>query len=769
MRFTQLRRSSWVVAILLSGALAYAPSFSGVFIFDDLPWIVDNAALQHLWPPWAAAGGTSRPLLFFTLAINHAVSGLEPWSYHLVNLGIHLSTALLLFGVIRRALGSERLALTRGTASPEWVAGSTALLWAVHPLATQAVTYVIQRGESLASLFMVLCIYALLRSTDSAVATASVETRERSRSGSPYRWWALIVISWWLAMATKEIAVTLPVLLVLFDVLILTGSFSATWRQRRGLILSLWAPIAVGIAALLALRPQHLAGLVRGDAETLGRLDYLISQPGVILRYLQLVIWPRSLQVDHGWPVADPQQAVVPILIVGVGLVLTLIGFWRRRSWSIVGVWFAAILAPTSSVVPLRDLLVEHRMYLPMVAPLLVLVLVLGRSLDEGRRRAVLMLAVAVLLVTTAARNRDYQSELSLWGDATQQTQNARRYYNLQLEFIVEEAGVLDGLLLCAVETAADLRAAARALQAGDASAALSGLQGEPSAAAANLRGLAFWMMGDTEAAAAQWDRPDALPAARTNLAVAYWLAGQRAAAEALLEAVCEEATRVPEAHYNLGTLRATDGRLQAARQPLERALDLRPTMASAMNNLGAVEEGLGAVDEAVANYDRALASGHETARLNRGLLHVRQRQYRQALPLLNEMIGARSDARPEARPDARLANARALARYFTGELEGATQDLQSAREGESTAALDNNLGCVQMALGHLATAQELFERALDQDPQLTAAHHNLGKLLVILDQPALALPHLRRAAAARPEDAVLAANLREAERLMRR
>ena len=771
MRSLKLRWSSWSLWIVALGTLAYLPSLDGVFVFDDLPWIVDNDDLQHLWPPWAAARGTARPLLFFTLAINFAISGLAPWSYHVVNVAIHLATALLLYGSLRRTLQIEGIAkyLPRVRTQeprvrtqdqrvrpqdlrvgPRDLAGGTALLWVVHPLTTQAVTYVIQRGESLASLLYVLCFYALLRSV-------TITDDGLRRQGA---WWALIVLSWWAAMVTKQIAITLPVVLLLFDMLILTGGLRATWRQRRVLYLALGAPVVAGLSGLVLTDPASLAAQIRGDAEGFGRLDYLISQPGVILHYLQLVIWPRPLMIDHGWPVSDgPQWALlllIFLMLAGVGY-----GLVRRRRLMFVVVWFAGILAPTSSLVPLRDLLVEHRMYLPLVAPLFLLGW-LGSSLPSTTRRLALALAVLALGATTFARNQDYHSELALFAGATEQTQNAKRFYNLQLEFVVDEGGVLDGPLLSLVETDAQLLPAARTLQQGDATHALRLLADHRTASAANLRGLALWVSGRYDEAAGEWAAATDLPAARVNLAVASWRAGDLQEAEQLL--VEQSRSTQPEAHYNLGALLAAQGHLQQARVALERALQLRATMPEAINNLGAVAEGLRDPPTAIRHYDEALAGGHSTARLNRGLLHVRQRHYREALSLLDQVIAQTGGIHPRA------AGARALARYFTGDLHGAVEDLhQAAQGGAASAALSNNLGCVHMALGKLNLAQELFETALSLDRTQTAAHHNLGKLLVILGRPAEAVAHLRQASLRRPHDVVLMANLREAQRLANR
>ena len=162
-------------------------------------------------------------------------------------------------------------------------------------------------------------------------------------------------------------------------------------------------------------------------------------------------------------------------------------------------------------------------------------------------------------------------------------------------------------------------------------------------------------------------------------------------------------------------------------------------------------------------HYFEAARRGHQTAALNLALLQVRQRQYGEARPWLDKVFEAPGQVDPRA------ANARAIVRYYGGDLAGAAKDLRQARSAMLTSAtIGNNLACVVFAQGGLTTARQLFEEALQMDAGNSAVHHNLGKLLVIQGLPGAAVTHLRRAAQARPDDAVLAANLVEAERQSR-
>ncbi len=157
-----------VVLILLAGGLAYANSCSGPFIFDDLSDILVNPHIRRLWPLaniFLAPPNDpvpARPIVNLTLALNYALSRYEVWGYHALNLVIHALAALVLFGLVRRTLLLPSLR-QRYEPRAVWLALIAALVWVVHPLNTESVTYVIQRAEALLGLWMLLMLYGWVR------------------------------------------------------------------------------------------------------------------------------------------------------------------------------------------------------------------------------------------------------------------------------------------------------------------------------------------------------------------------------------------------------------------------------------------------------------------------------------------------------------------------------------------------------------------------------------------------------------------------------
>src|ERR1043166_3258209 len=163
----------WMPYVIVGlGALAYANSLGGPFIYDDLDSVPNNLQIRHLWPlrkaisapPMTTVSG--RPVVCLSLALNYAISGLNVWSYHAFNIAVHLASALLLFAIVNRTLLRPVFAGRFERAAP-WLAAASTTLWMLHPIQTEAVTYVIQRTELLVGFFFLLTLYCALRSWSS--------------------------------------------------------------------------------------------------------------------------------------------------------------------------------------------------------------------------------------------------------------------------------------------------------------------------------------------------------------------------------------------------------------------------------------------------------------------------------------------------------------------------------------------------------------------------------------------------------------------------
>jgi len=393
-----------VTVLLLAGVLAYHNSFSVPFLFDDDSSIASNPTIRSLWPPLQAlsppASGetvSNRPLINFSLAVNYALSGLDVFGYHIVNLAIHLGAALALFGVVRHALQLPVLR-PRFCNAARPIAFVAALWWMLHPLQTESVTYIVQRAESLMGLFYLLTLYTAIRSMESPRA---------------FRWQLLAVISCLAGMAAKEVMVTAPVIVLLFDRTFVVGSFREAWQQRRWFHLALfstWLPLGWLIGA------NFSRGGTAGFGAGVAAGAYWLTQTEAIAYYLKLSLWPHPLIFEYGTFWLRISDAMPYALIVVPLVMATLVALWRWPAFGFLGVWFFGILSPTSLMPGTIQMVVEHRMYLPLAAILVLVAIGLYRL--SPRVLLPVGLAVAVVLGgMTALRNHDYRNAIAIWED----------------------------------------------------------------------------------------------------------------------------------------------------------------------------------------------------------------------------------------------------------------------------------------------------------------------------------------------------------------
>jgi tetratricopeptide (TPR) repeat protein len=678
------RAFSWIAAglIFTAAAAAYATSFLGAFQFDDIPAILENPTLRHLWPPGPALSPpngaltvSGRPVLNLSLAINYALSGEDPWSYHALNLLIHIGAALALMGIVRRTLAR------RGYPNPDASALAVALMWVVHPLTTESITYVVQRAESLMALFYLLTLYFSVRSFDA------------SGPGRSLGWKTLGFVSCWLGMATKEVMVTAPVVVLIYDRIFVAKGWGAAWRARHGYYLCLfagWIPLVWLVAS---------TGWDRGGTSGfhvgVSWVGYWVTQGEAMVRYIGLSLWPHPLALDYGPSSAPAWLAWILSSLVLAGFVATVVACYRGRPWAFLPITFFLILAPTSVMPGVLQFVAEHRMYLPLAAVLTAVVLVVQFSATRwwasGHARTLalsclLVASVAVLGAATAYRNLAYRDDISLWLDtASKRPLSALAQANAGMA-LLKGGRRAEGTSHC--ETAVRLdptKAVARynlglayedgkrwdeALAQFELAAALNPKMyyaefrtgrildrlGRPKEAERILResievspdfaeshgslGVALEMMGRHPEAIVEFERSLLLeanqPEVEFDLGVSLSAAGRVEEAAFHYAAAVRLRPGYGEAELDLGVSLAQLGRLADALAALESAARLLPKSAQAHENLATVLDQLGRTGEAIAEYRSALriTPDYADAHYNFGnaLLHI------------HDLAGARSE-----------------------------------------------------------------------------------------------------------------------------
>jgi tetratricopeptide (TPR) repeat protein len=671
------------LVIVLAGLAAYHNSFSCPFVFDDLQSILENPTIHRLWPLGDVLSTprdtgytvSGRPVANLTLALNCALSGTAVWSYHLLNLAIHLGAGLALFGIVRRTLtagaalraapGRNETVPLRRDALP--LALAIALLWVVHPLQTEAVTYVIQRVESLMGLFYLLTLYGFIRGICAERADASGPRAGRAS----WVWCALSVAACLLGMATKEVMATAPILVLLYDRTFVAGSFLEAWRRRRWLHLALactWLPLAWLVA-----RTGWNRGGTSGFDVGIAPWAYWLTQFQAVARYLWLSWWPHPLVLDYESFWVHRAMAAVPYALIVVPLaVVTGLAVWRSPRLGFLGVWFFAILAPTSIMPGTIQMIVEHRMYLPVAA--LIAAGVLGVHALIGRRSLFLfgLLAVALGWVTIQ-RNRDYRSSIVLWQDTVEKSPgNPRAHVNL-------------GKAL---------------LESGSGSLAL-----------------------EQDREALRLDPGNVV--ARFNLANACAREGRAEEARESYEAILRLQPDFANAHFYLAEALERLGRPGEAAHHYEAAIRLDPELVDARCNLGNLLLSSDRVPEAIGQYETALQLAPHSARLHYNLGNALVTVSR--LPdAVREYEAALGDRPAYFEAHANLGNAL----FQLGFTEKALTHFQEALRLEPGASdIHANFGVALLQLNRFADAKEQFETALRLDPRNGAARDGLNRI----------------------------------------
>lgn len=456
-----------ILIILAIGLLAYSNTFHASFHFDDYSNITGNPLLRKLnnfWPP----SGT-RWFGMLTFAVGYQIHGFNVVGFHILNLIIHLVNAVLVYRLIlltfRTPFFFTMPTVAGGAHQAVHVRQSlmaffTACLFVSHPIQTQAVTYIIQRLTSLAVLFYLL----------SLVMYVKARLGTNLSSGSPRRngeheyfkravFFCASLISAVLAMTTKEISFTLLVIVPLYDVLFFKGNKISDYKY------------CIAYLATLLVVPFVLLGLIKPFGEVIGAISamnletpmsrwaYLFTQFRVVVTYIRLLVLPVNQNIDYNYPISYSFfETGVILSFIFLSLLFGLGVYLFRRSRFNRGVvdqiarlaafgifWFFITLSIESSVIPIRDVIFEHRLYLPSVGALTALTASFFIMSDILKSKwpkidklvyAFLLFVIIIFTVAAFARNIVWVDEVSLWQDAVlKSAENPRAYHSLGVAY----------------------------------------------------------------------------------------------------------------------------------------------------------------------------------------------------------------------------------------------------------------------------------------------------------------------------------------------
>ncbi len=394
--------SRQIIAIALTCFACYTNSLSGSFHYDDFHSIVENSAVRSLAniPAYFTdmelfstdrEKGMYRPVLLATFALNYAAGEYEVWGYLLVNLLIHLGCSIFVARIGSLLIGGSAGLLC-------------GLLFAVHPICTEPVNYVSSRSESLAALCYLGSFYYFAIHRDSG------------RVGGCWK----AVIACTLGLLTKATVATLPAVLLVFDLSQRRlNSARFVWRPFIGLHAPYWIGLGLytSVLWLSGFLPKSLGAPVRSvDTQVWTQLK-------AIPYYLQLLFVPNRLNVEHQFRASNSWQEAVVILgfFLVVGLVLLALKWGRRPPLSFFILWNLVVLLP-ASVMPLNMLVNERRLYLVVAGSAWIFAYALRRV-----QKPIAVALLVLLALQTAARNRIWANELTLWGDAVEKAPTMRR------------------------------------------------------------------------------------------------------------------------------------------------------------------------------------------------------------------------------------------------------------------------------------------------------------------------------------------------------
>ncbi len=703
--------------LVIISAIIYHNSLDTSFHFDDHYTVEENRSIKNLSDlRTIVTFSKTRPLLFLTLALNHHFSGLNTWGYHLFNLLFHIFNVCLIYFIIsityKNFISPGQQMSGRGST----IALFSSLLFAVHPIQTESVSYIISRSSVFSTFFYLLGLFLFIQFNN--------------RDDEDNKRWLFYlgsILCFILGMLTKEILITLPVILIIYDYCFIS---SKNYREFLPRLTRNHLPFILIMIGFFIFR-YFLVGTLGNPAQVRAVFTNVLTEGRVIINYFRLLFFPVNLNPDPDFPISNSLLEPPVIFSIAMIIFMLIIGLRLYSSNKPIffgTLWFFITILPTSSIIPLRDVMAEHRLYLPSVGFFLVFSVVMNAGFEFCRRRLsfrgmdnIFLLGLVALFtffsLGTVTRNADWKDEVSLWKDTVKKSPNKARPHNnfglaLKIDGIPEKAKIH------------------------------------------YFRALELY--------------PDYADA-HYNLGLIYYDEGEKDKALKEFQETIRIQADYAKAHYNSGIVLMEKALLDESIKEYQKTIRIDPYFINAYNNLGLVYVRKGFLDQGIEQYRKGLRidPNSQMLRTNLGAAYYEMGKKGEGEEELKRAI----EINPEYMP-ARLN----LAKYYEsqGLLEQAISQYQEAiRLRPDSVGTYINLGAVYYKNGDYQKAVAEFQEALKFNPktaEAALAHTNLGAIYADnLNNPREALSHYQKSIAISPSQPQAAKIIKKIEELKER
>ncbi len=558
-----------IFLLVLTSTGIYFNSLKGSFQFDDVflissPWVKNLDSFNRFVK---VTSFQNRPILLWTYALNNTLSKNKEFGFHLLNLLLHIGVTLLIFfsvlktcSFIKERNNTENRFVGKNNADNVLLFPLiTALIFCLHPLNTDSVAYISSRSSLLATFFYLMSLYLFLNIFD--------YDKDKNLLSKRLLLIPLVATTMYLSLASKLIAATLPLLLCFwyFVFVFPNKNYGKIWEKYWTYLLV----ILVVLTAFFLTGESWLYKTKDQGFELYGQLPYLLIQTKVIVfYYLKLFFFPFNLSVDSGMPFSSIEEDPLIILSILIITAIIVAAIQSKNVWLLFGtIWFFITLGPTSSFIPLNDLAVEHRTYLPITLGLCTVIGWGISCLRPCKRLGILSVILIAFSLATISRNGDWVSEISLWQDVTRKNPYSSRAHN-------------------------------------------------------NL-GKAYFEKGDLTRAGFHFKKSIAnIPnfvKEKFNLKNAdeFLLRNKRSTNISSNNPNLRLVAEIVEPHYNLASIYLDQGKLDLAEKEYIQTLTLRPGHSSAKIGLGSVYNKKGVFDKAEELYLQAIKDGNSQSNIN--------------------------------------------------------------------------------------------------------------------------------------------------------